>query len=189
VGRPRLTFIAGANGAGKSTLTSGNAKVFASIPVLDPDAIAHTIQSKVAVPSSIAAGRQVLQIAKHHLRDGKSFAVETTLSGKNYLQMMLDARALGFEVVLVYIGTETVETNLARIAARVLAGGHNVPETDVRRRYQRSLKNAPIAIARADRVIVFDNSTEQGYQLVGLVDEDHAKWLEPLPKWAAALQH
>lgn len=37
---------------------------------------------------------------------------------------MLAARNLGFEVVLVYIGTETVEINLARIANRVLAGGH-----------------------------------------------------------------
>jgi predicted ABC-type ATPase len=35
-----------------------------------------------------------------------SFSVETTLSGKNYLEMMLDARARGFEVVLVYIGTD-----------------------------------------------------------------------------------
>ncbi len=51
--------------------------------------------------------------------------------------MMIDARAHGFEVVLVYIGTENVELNLARIRDRVLAGGHNVPEPDVRRRYKR----------------------------------------------------
>lgn len=37
----------------------------------------------------------------------------------------------GFEVVLIYIGTESVEINLARIAKRVLGGGHNVPEMDV----------------------------------------------------------
>jgi predicted ABC-type ATPase len=117
-----------------------------------------------------------------HLRDGQDFAVETTLSGKNYLRVMLDARALGFEVVLVYIGTETVETNLDRIANRVLAGGHNIPETDVRRRYQRSLSNAPIAISRADHGILFDNSTEQGYQLVALIDDGKAEWLGSLPK-------
>jgi predicted ABC-type ATPase len=166
-----------------------NPDIFASIPLLDPDAIARTIQSTVAGPSAIAAGRQALQNIRHHLRDGKTFAVETTLSGKNYLQMMLDARERGFEVVLVYIGTEAVETNLARIANRVLAGGHDVPETDVRRRYQRSLRNAPIAISRADHVILFDNSTEQGYQLVGVIDQGKAEWLEPLPKWAAGLQH
>jgi len=144
-----LTLIAGANGSGKSTLTSSNPDIFGSIPLLDPDAIARTIQSTVAGPSAIAAARQALQSIEQHLRGGQDFAVETTLSGKNYLRVMLDARALGFEVVLVYIGTETVETNLDRIANRVLAGGHNIPETDVRRRYQRSLSNAPIAISRA----------------------------------------
>lgn len=46
--------------------------------------------------------------------------------------MMLDARTRGFEIILVYIGTENVETNLSRIADRVLAGGHDVPERDVR---------------------------------------------------------
>jgi len=114
--RPRLTLIAGANGSGKSTLTSSNPDIFPSIPLLDPDAIARTIQSTVAGPSAIAAARQALQSVEQHLRDGQDFAVETTLSGKNYLRVMLDARALGFEVVLVYIGTETVETNLDRIA-------------------------------------------------------------------------
>ena len=44
--------------------------------------------------------------------------------------MMLDAKARGFEVRLVYIGTENVEINLARIRNRVLAGGHDVPEKD-----------------------------------------------------------
>jgi hypothetical protein len=63
-------------------------------------------------------------------RAGESFAVETTLSGKSYLHMMQYAKGIdrGFEVVLIYIGTESVEINLARIAKRVLGGGHNVPE-------------------------------------------------------------
>jgi predicted ABC-type ATPase len=184
-----LTLIAGANGSGKSTLTSSNPDIFASIPLLDPDAIARTIQSMVAGPSAIAAARQALQSIEQHLRDGRDFAVETTLSGKNYLRVILEARALGFEVVLIYIGTETVETNLARIANRVLAGGHNIPETDVRRRYQRSLSNAPIAITRADHVILFDNSTEQGYQLVAVIDGGKAEWLGSLPKWAEGIRN
>jgi predicted ABC-type ATPase len=183
-----LTLIAGANGSGKSTLTSSNPDFFASIPLLDPDAIARTIQSTVAGPSAIAAARQALQKIKDHLRDGQDFAVETTLSGKNYLRVMLDAQALGFEIVLVYIGTEAVETNLTRIANRVLAGGHNIPETDVRRRYQRSFRNAPIAISRAHHGILFDNSTDQGYQLVGVIYHGKVEWLGPLPKWAGGLQ-
>jgi predicted ABC-type ATPase len=128
-------MIAGANGSGKSTLTSSNLDIFAAFPTLDPDVIAKTIQTTVAAASTVAAGRQALRIAKQLLLSGTSFAVETTLSGKNYLQMMLDARALGFEIVLVYIGTESVEINLARIVNRVLVGGHDVPEADVRRAF------------------------------------------------------
>ena len=120
----------------------------------------------------------------------ESFAVETTLSGKNYLQMMQYARGIdrGFEVVLIYIGTESVEINLARIAKRVLAGGHNVPEMDVRRRYLRSLQNLPAATGLADRVIVFDNSDDLGYRLVGLLGRGLHQWFDPLPAWAAELQ-
>ena len=187
--RPTFTLIAGANGAGKSTLTSGNFSLFASLPILDPDAIAKTIQTTVTAASSIAAGRQVLEIAASHLSGSRSFAVETTLSGKNYLRMMLDARAHGFEIVLVYIGTQAVEINLDRIANRVLAGGHSVPEGDVRRRYRRSLQNLTVAIPRSDHVILFDNSMEEGYQLVGIIDQGKPEWFwKTLPEWAIPLQ-
>ena len=72
----------------------------------------------------MAAGREVLRLAKEHLERRESFAVETTLSGKNYLRMMRYARDVdqGFEVVLIYIGTASVEINLARIAKRVRTG-------------------------------------------------------------------
>lgn len=93
----------------------------------------------------------------------------------------------GFEVVLIYIGTESAEINLGRIARRVLAGGHNVPELDVRRRYLRSLENLPSAAAIADRVLLFDNSDDLGYQPVGLLGRGLHQWFHPLPVWAAGL--
>ena len=180
--RPRLTFVAGANGSGKTTLTRWNA-LFMEIPLLDPDAIANALQATTSLPP-IAAARQVLKSAAEHLKKSESFAIETTLSGRNYLQMMLDAKARGFEVRLVYIGTESVEINLARIRNRVLAGGHDVPENDVRRRYQRSLENLPIAIKRADDSILFDNSTSDGYRLVAILGSTGNRWFEPKPSWA-----
>jgi predicted ATPase len=120
VNRPSFTLIAGANGAGKSTLTSGNPSTFASIPVFDPDTFAKTIRSSGTTISPIAAGREVLRLTEEHLKRRQSFAVETTLSGKNYLRLMRYARDIsrGFEVTLIYIGTDSVEINLARIAER-----------------------------------------------------------------------
>lgn len=185
--RPKLTFIAGANGSGKTTLTRWNVELFKDIPVLDPDSIGKTLQPTAPTAFPIAGARQVLRSANDHIRRARSFAVETTLSGKNYLRMMLDAHRCGFEIVLVYIGTENVETNLGRIRDRVLAGGHDVPETDVRRRYLRSLANLPIAVKRADHTILFDNSTEEGYRLVAILSPTGNQWLNPRPAWASAV--
>jgi predicted ABC-type ATPase len=190
VSHPTLTIIAGANGAGKSTLTAGSPGTFSAIPLLDPDAFANTLRSSGTGISAVAAGKEVLRLAKEHLKRRESFAVETTLSGKNYLQMMQHARGIdqGFEVVLIYIGTERVEINLARIAKRVRVGGHDVPEIDVRRRYLRSIQNLPVAAGIADRVLLFDNSDDLGYQPVGLLSRGSHQWFEPLPVWAAELR-
>jgi predicted ABC-type ATPase len=181
---PKLTLIAGANGSGKTTLTRWNRQLFKDIPVLDPDSIGKPLRPTSSTAFPIKGARQVLKSASDHLRRARSFAVETTLSGKNYLRMMLDAHRRGFEVVLVYIGTDNVETNLSRIRLRVLAGGHDVPETDVRRRYQRSLANLPIAVKRADHTILLDNSTREGYRLVAILGPTGNQWLDPRPDWA-----
>jgi predicted ABC-type ATPase len=184
--RPRLAIIAGANGSGKTTLTGWNSDVFRAIPILDPDTIAKTLHPTSPAAFPIAAARQVLASAKEHISKHESFAVETPLAGKHYLQMMVDARNRGFEIVLLYIGTESVEINLIRIKNRVLAGGHDVPEHDVRRRYRRSFENLPAAIKRADHTILFDNSTEEGYRLVAVLGPSGSQWFEPVPDWARA---
>jgi predicted ABC-type ATPase len=184
---PRLTIIAGANGCGKSTFTSRSSFVY-DLPLLDPDAIGKALQPTISGASTVAAARHVLFAAHTHIHKSESFAVETTLSGQGYLRMMIDARARGFEIVLVYIATENVELNLARIRDRVLAGGHDVPETDVRRRYLRSFQNLASATARADHTILFDNSSEEGYRLVAVLGPSGNQWFEPVPAWAAPMK-
>ena len=184
---PRLTIIAGANGCGKSTFTRRSSFVY-DIPLLDPDAIGKALQPTIPGTSAVAAARHVLIAAQEHIHNRDSFAVETTLSGQGYLRMMIDARARNFEVVLVYIGTENVELNLARIRDRVLTGGHDVPELDVRRRYTRSFENLPAAISRADHTILFDNSSEEGYRLIAVLGPPENQWFEPVPAWAAVMK-
>ncbi len=172
----------------KTTLTQWNSDIFRAIPVLDPDAFGKTLQSNLASTFPVEAARLVLSSAAEHIQNRRSFAVETTLSGKGYLRMMLVARRHGFEIVLVYIGTENVEINLSRIRDRVLAGGHDVPEPDVRRRYLRSFQHLPIAIRRADHTILFDNSTEEGYRLVAILGASETACFEPMPHWAGHLR-
>jgi len=82
VTRPTLTFIAGANGSGKTTLTRWNFELFEEIPLLDPDAVAHTLQATASAMFPMAAARHVLKSAAEHLKKAESFAVETTLAGR-----------------------------------------------------------------------------------------------------------
>jgi predicted ABC-type ATPase len=188
VTRPTLTIIAGANGSGKTTLTRWNFELFRTTPVLDPDAIAKTLQASTTGLSTVAAARQVLKTAAKHLENADSFAVETTLSGKNYLQMMQGAKRRKFEIVLIYIATENVGINLERIRNRVLSGGHDVPENDVRRRYQRSFANLPFAMKHADHSILFDNSSDEGYRLIAVISRTESKWFGAKPEWAEKLK-
>lgn len=133
--KPSFTVVAGPNGSGKSTITRWNRELLAQFPIIDPDAIARTIQVNSKASSALAAGREALRRAEKYLEERHSFAVETTLSGHNYLQMMLDARERGFDVALIYVGTSDPSINVARVANRVSLGGHDVPEVDIRRRY------------------------------------------------------
>ena len=82
---------------------------------------------------------------------GRSFSIETTLSGRSHIATTSEAQALGYRIELNYVGTGDVTINLERIRQRVAAGGHDVPEADVRRRYERSLVNAPNLAASAAR--------------------------------------
>jgi predicted ABC-type ATPase len=185
--RPVFRIIAGPNGAGKSTFTSSNQNVFGAAPLFDPDEIAKTIQATTPGLPNMKAGRIAVLAANKHLRERKSFGIETTLSGNRVIRLMEQAREAEFEIQLVYFGTESVEINLARVAQRVRAGGHSVPEEDVRRRYEGSLNNLPEAIGLADEVFLFDNSGDVGYELIAYFAKKRI-WWEPVPAWAASLK-
>jgi predicted ABC-type ATPase len=132
---PVLTIIAGSNGCGKSTLTSGSRDKFQQSPVLDPDAIAKSIQETLpSGNSNIEAGKRVLLHAAELIEAHQSFTVETTLSRSTYLRMADKAKEAGFNIMVVFVGTSSVEINIERVKARVAKAGHDVPEEDQRRR-------------------------------------------------------
>jgi predicted ABC-type ATPase len=186
---PVLTIIAGSNGCGKSTLTSSARDKFQQTPVLDPDAIAKSIQETlVSNNSDIEAGKRVLRRAEELIAAGQSFTVETTLSGSTYLKMAARAKEAGFNIMAVLVGTASVEINIERIKERVEKGGHDVPEEDQRRRYPRTLANMKRLLPHADLAVILDNSGASGYILVAFGHEGHMHWNEPVPEWAAELR-
>jgi predicted ABC-type ATPase len=186
---PTFTVVAGANGAGKSTLTRLGREGFQECAVLDPDAVARSMQRLgVRSASPIDAGRSVLEMAEGYLKSGSSFLIETTLSGNTYLRMMSRAKERGYLVVLLYVGTADVSINIQRVKIRVLKGGHDVPVEDQLRRYPRSLANLRKALELADEAIVFDNSTPKGHTKVAVKDANGFEIFEPVAEWAAFLQ-
>lgn len=183
-----MTIIAGSNGCGKSTLTSSARTRFQQIPILDPDAIAKSIQNTLDPNiSNIEAGREVLRQAEQHIAERQNFTVETTLSGSTYLKMAARAKKAGFNIMVIFVGTASVEINIERVKLRVEAGGHNVSEEDQRRRYPRTFENMKKLLPEADFVAILDNSGD-GYVLVASGQAGDMHWNEPVPKWASGLR-
>jgi predicted ABC-type ATPase len=178
---PEMIVIAGPNGAGKSSLTK---LLTTNIPVIDPDAIAREIAPANPASVALAAGRQAINRAKEYIQLDLSFIVETTLAGNSYLNLMREVKSLGWSVRLTYIGINNPTTNIQRVRSRVKLGGHDVPISDILRRYERSLANLSKAAKIADRLDLYDNSTNAGYQLIATVENDRAViYVQELPEW------
>lgn len=88
---------------------------------------------------SVTAGRELLRRLAEKERRRDSFAIETTLSSTMYVRHMQSWRASGYRIALHFIELPSEDFAIRRVAMRVAAGGHDVPEADVRRRYLRGL--------------------------------------------------
>jgi predicted ABC-type ATPase len=119
------------------------------------------------------------------LRERRSFAVETTLSGRLHLNMAARAKATGWKVGLIYIELRTPELAVERVGLRRLRGGHNIPLADIRRRYARSLENLAELYRIANSVVVFDNSSARlpMRRVLETLDGRTVFRLKTLPKW------
>ena len=178
---PALHVVAGPNGCGKSTLT--RTTWFSGVEVIDPDAVARGTMA--GNPSE--AARSALRRRQAALAAGKTLVVETTLAGSGILQFMKAARTVGYRIVLHYVSVNSAGQALIRIRNRVALGGHDVPEPDVRRRFARSQANLPAAIARADEVLLYDNTDpDMPHREVAMFTGATLWSAEHLPVWAAA---
>lgn len=119
------------------------------------------------------------------LKSGISFTFESVFSHESKLQIMTEAKQLGYRVYLYFITTEDPDINVNRVANRVAEGGHPVPEKRIRERYFKSLGLLYDAIKASDRAYLFDNSTKE-YRFVaeitnGSVDTSPANG--NIPNW------
>lgn len=158
---PTLYLFGGCNGAGKTTfaracLTAG----FDKPPrFLNADEIARGLSPFSPQSVALRAGKLPLSEIDGCLRKGKSFGLESTLSGQAQVKILKQAKSLGYRIEIFYLWIPSPSGAIKRIAQRVKKGGHTIPDADVKRRFKRSIENfvrmyAPLA----DSWKVWDNS-------------------------------
>ncbi|MCM1484244.1 MAG: zeta toxin family protein [Muribaculaceae bacterium] len=88
------------------------------------------------------------------------------------------------------IGTISPTINAARIAKRVIEGGHDVPITKIVSRYQKSMINCRLISGIVDRLYIYDNSVDnQAAQILFRLSygELAKRYVRILPEWAAKI--
>jgi predicted ABC-type ATPase len=156
-------MIAGPNGSGKTTFAreylARDARI---VRFVNADLIAGGLSPLRPELAAIASGRLFLQEIDRMAASRKSFAFESTLSGRGYVARLQRWKADGYRVEIVYLTIPSPRVALRRIAARVRQGGHDVARADVLRRFQRSWDNF-VTVYRplADGWLVYDNAGAQ----------------------------
>lgn len=156
-------IIAGPNGAGKTTFAYEFLPVEAGcLNFINADLIAQGLSPFQPEKMAIKAGRFMISHIDECVRKHESFAFETTLSGKGYIHKIMNWKNEGYEVIIYFLKLPSVEYAIERVKLRVVRGGHDVPEQDIRRRFERSWINFNLFYKHlADSWIIFDTSDNQ----------------------------
>ncbi len=161
--KPRILIIAGPNGAGKTTFAREFLPNEAGCPVfINADLIAAGLAPFAPESAAVQAARLMLQELARHFVAGTSFAFETTLSGRGYLRLIEQWQAAGYRVKLIFLQLASPEEAIARVAQRVRQGGHDLPESVIRRRFLSGLANFHALYApNVDAWLLYDNASTQ----------------------------
>ena len=163
--QPRFLLMAGPNVAGKSTCATFFLPE--SMPYINADEIAKTLSGQQTKEAEIQAGRIALQFMDQAEAARQRFATETTLASTTLASRAVRRQKAGYHSHLLFLWTPEPDFSIQRVAMRVQAGGHDIPEETIRRRWLAGLRNffslyQPIA----DVWDVVDNFTSDTPQLI-----------------------
>jgi predicted ABC-type ATPase len=108
---------------------------------VNADTIAQGLSAFNPQGAAIAAGRIMLARLKELAAARESFAFETTLASRTFAPWIAGLIAAGYAFHLVFLWLPSPDLAVERVAERVRAGGHHVPEEVIRRRYTKGIKN------------------------------------------------
>ncbi len=140
--RPHIIVLAGPNGAGKSTVAPRLLHdTLGMTEFVNADTIARGLSAFHPESVAIQAGRIMLRRIHELAVSRVNFAFETTLASRTFAPWLREQLAGGYALHLLFLWLPSPELAIARVAQRVQAGGHHVPDDVVRRRYNRGLRN------------------------------------------------
>ena len=158
-----MYIISGCNGSGKTTAS------YMLLPELldcsefvNSDEFAKSLAPFHPETAYITASRYMLKKLRYLFARREDFCIETTLATRSLLKMVRTAQDQGYFVTVVYLWLNDPEIAVQRVAARVEAGGHDVPPDVIRRRYYTGLEYffelySPVC----DKWMLVDNSTNE----------------------------
>ncbi|AMV40358.1 zeta toxin family protein [Planctomyces sp. SH-PL62] len=142
MGAPSVIVLAGPNGAGKSTAAPSLLRGTLAVDhFVNADEIARGLSAFAPESTAVQAGRIMLARIKQLAAARADFAFETTLASRSFAHWLRSLIATGYEFHLVFLWLPSADLAVARVADRVLHGGHHVPEDVIRRRYAAGMRN------------------------------------------------
>ena len=186
--RKQLWVLAGGNGAGKSTFYRTQLAPL-GLPFINADILAKELYPQAPEEHSYDAAKLAGEMRFQLLHEGRSFCFETVFSHPSKIDFVAQAKALGYEIILVFIHLDTVSLNQARVAQRISEGGHNVPNEKVASRIPRLLQNIKKTLPLCDQVRILNNSRiDNPFQQVAVIRNGQKTQQEiTLPEWAQDL--
>jgi predicted ABC-type ATPase len=179
----RLDLVIGSNGAGKSTFVELTlARLLPGSVFVNADEIARQRWPDTAEEHSYEAARIAADTRARLIELRRSFIAETVFSHPSKLELIDDARAAGYTVVL-HVLLIPEDLAVERVRYRVAAGGHQVPADKIRQRYRRLWPLAAAAIVRCDSATVYDNSASKGPRIVAQFAAGYLVGAAAWPAW------
>ena len=154
-----MALFGGPNGAGKITIALQVLARLGCHHFVNADSIAAGLSPLSNESVALQAG-VLMRNRLRELRDKNvDFATESTLAARTYVPFVRGCQARGYSFHLIYLWLPSVELAIERVAARVRAGGHNIPHETIVRRYEAGRRNfSQLYRPLADTWQVYDNS-------------------------------
>lgn len=176
------TIVAGVNGCGKSSLTGVLRTEIDNLgKIIDVDKITAACGGNL-----LEGGKKAVALIDECLEKEICFTQETTLSGRKTLDTIKRAIAKDYYIRLYYVGLDTMEESLLRIANRVKKGGHNIDTEAVTRRFGKRFEDLLAILPYCNEATFYDN--DNGFVTVARYKNGELQAIgQNRPKWLAEL--